>query len=224
MKNLFSYDSPITQLLMYIGDLIILNVIFILCCCPIFTIGAAQAGLYTAMRVLQDKEDDTSVVAAFFRGFKSGFGQITLAWGILLVMLVGLGFACMYAYAYGLPAWLCIAPIAIVALFQSLITAFHSRFGCTAWQLYRNSWFLLIAHPIRSIGIAALTWLPVILFFIDPYTFMLATPVWATLYYSIAFSFCAMFLRKPFATLVEAFNEKQAETEETETVEPETVQ
>ena len=73
---------------MTIGDLVILNVLFLLCCLPIFTIGAAQAGLYTGLRVLADKEDDSSPAAAFFRGFSSGFGKITIVHSLLMVLVL----------------------------------------------------------------------------------------------------------------------------------------
>ena len=52
MSSFFSYESKPMQILMFVGDLIILNVIFLVCCLPIFTIGAAQAGLYTAMKAI----------------------------------------------------------------------------------------------------------------------------------------------------------------------------
>ena len=210
MKGLFSYDSPVMQILMYIGDLIILNFIYLLCCVPVFTIGAAQAGMYTAMRVLNDKEDDSSVSAAFFRGFANGFGKVTLAWGLLTLVLVLVGAAAMLGYVFGLPMWLCIVSFALAALFHSLVPAFHSRFGCTAMQLIRNAWFLAVAHPLRCLGVALMLWLPVILFLTNTNIFMTATPIWGTLYFSTAFLFAELLLRKPFQTLVDDFNEKHA--------------
>ena len=211
MNSIFSYDSPLMQILTYIGDLIILNFLYLLCCLPIFTIGAAQAGMYTAMRVLNDKEDDSSAVAAFFRGFKTGFGKVTLAWNLLLVAMLVLSAVAMLAYVMQLPLWLCVLPICIGALFQSLVPALHSRFDSTAMQLISNSWFLIIGHPLRSLSVALLTWLPVIMFiWLGMYIFMMATPVWCTLYYSTAILFCELFLRKPFNTVVEEFHNRQA--------------
>ena len=58
MNGLFSYDSKPMQLLGFLGDLILLNILYLVCCIPLFTIGAAQAGLFTACKVLLDKEDD----------------------------------------------------------------------------------------------------------------------------------------------------------------------
>ena len=51
--NIFNYESKFNQLLMTLADLIILNLLFVVCSLPIFTIGAAQAGLFTGIRVLR---------------------------------------------------------------------------------------------------------------------------------------------------------------------------
>ena len=212
MNSLFSYDSPMMQILMYIGDLIILNFLYLICCIPVFTIGAAQAGLYTAIRVLNDKEDDSSAAAAFFRGFKNGFGTVTIAWGLLAVLFAVVALAALFATILGLPLWLCILPLCILAVFMSLVPAFHSRFGCTVTQLYRNTFLLLIAHPLRSIAAAALMWVPVVVMAcLDMFNSMATSLVWLTIYFSTAVLFGELFLRKPFKTLVDHYNETQAE-------------
>lgn len=213
MNSIFSYESTPMQILMFIGDLIILNVLYLICCVPVFTIGAAQAGLYTAVRVLQDKEDDSSPVAAFFRGFRSGFGTVTLTWGLASLVLLLIAGTAAYAYALELPAWLCIIPVAICALFQTIIPAFHSRFGCTAKQLFRNAWFLIFAFPLRSIAAAAVIWVPAIVFLLNMYRFMSLLSIWGTLYFSTAVLFGNIFLTKPFNILVEHFNETHKKEE-----------
>ena len=76
MQNIFHYDSKFMQLLLKFADYIILNMIYIACCVPIFTIGAAQAGLYNGLRVLQDKEDDSSCIKAFFRQYPENQGYL----------------------------------------------------------------------------------------------------------------------------------------------------
>lgn len=120
MKSIFSYDSKIMQALMVVGDVIILNVLFLLCCIPIITIGAAQAGLYTGVKVLLDKEDDSSCAKAFFRGFCAGFTKITITWCLFLVVLAVLGYAAVTVYllqqgATGVPFILSAVALCIVA-------------------------------------------------------------------------------------------------------------
>ena len=106
---------------------------------PIFTIGAAQAGLYSAVKVLQDKEDDSSPAKAFFKGFKSGFGTVTLAWGIMTVILLLIGYLGIAAIMQGSMKWLVAISVSICGIFQCLIPLFHSRFNCTASQLFPRS-------------------------------------------------------------------------------------
>lgn len=205
--KLFEYDSKPMQILAFLGDLMILNFLYLLCCIPVFTIGAAQAGMFTGLRILTDPEDDSSAAAAFFRGFKNGFGKVTAAWGIATVVLLVVAFAGIGSVAYGAPVWMAIVAVCVVALFQSLIAPFHSRFDCTVLQLLRNTWFLVIAHPLRSLLIAALIWLPIALFLLNTYLFMSLTPLWITIYFSGACLFGFTFLKKPFKTLIDHFNE-----------------
>ena len=215
MDKFFSYDSPIMQILAFVGDLIILNLLFLVCCIPVVTIGAAQAGLHAALKVLLDKEDDSSPTAAFFRGLTSGFGTVTLAWGFMSLVLLVVVWLSLSALQLGAPVWTVVLAIAICAIFQALIPAFHARFGCTALQLIRNVWFLVFAHPLRSIGVAALVWFPMFALadalmgfwkWFDIYSFMAYTPIWGTFYFSATFGIMNTLLKKPFKTLTDHFN------------------
>lgn len=211
MGSVFSYESKPMQILMYIGDLIIMNFIYLLCCIPIVTIGAAQAGMYSAAKVMLDKEDDSSLTAAFFKGFTTGFWTVTGAWGLMTLLLAFVTFTGYTAIQYGAPAWLVGIAVVVCALFQSLIPLFHSRFNCTVKQLIRNAWFLLFAHPLRSIGVFITIWLPVCVFLVSVYHFMTFTPIWGTLYFSTAMLFGFTFMKKPFKTLIQHFNETHNE-------------
>ena len=211
--NFFNYESKPMQILMLLGDLIIMNFLYILCSLPIFTIGAAQTALYTGIKTLLDPEDDTYCSAAFFKGFKTGFKQITIAWcllGVLVAILGAVTLLCIYyTGSYNsIQFWSAIIGLGIVALFQSLLPLFHARFNCTAMQLIRNAWFLALAHPIRSLFVAAVTWLPVILFvtinFVD---FMTITPIFLLIYFSGTYLFGFSYMKKPFQVLIDHYNE-----------------
>lgn len=222
MGGLFSYDSKPMQILNFLADLIILNVLFLTCCIPVFTIGAAQAGLHTGCKVLLDKEDDTSSAAAFFKGFVSGFGKITLAWGIMTVALCGVAWATISALMMDAKFWAVVPAMAICMVFQTLIPIFHARFDCTVWQLLRNPWYLLFAHPLRSILSTALLWAPVMgMYFLDFASFGRWFPIFLTLVYSTAFCLISSLMKKPMNTLINHFNETHGITPEGEAL-PET--
>lgn len=198
-----SYDSPIVQLLNKITDLIGLNVLYILSCIPLFTIGAAQAGLYTAAKVMLDKEDDTSVFAAYWRGFKTGFGSVTAAWGIVTVVLLFVIWFDVAAYMLGLPLVVLLIGGGIVFMYQTMLPAFHSRFGNNFKMLMRNTFFFITAYPLQCIGVTIINLLPFILFAVtDLYTVLGALPVFIMFYFSTAVMTSYMLLRKPFETLI----------------------
>ena len=214
MSNVFSYESAPMQMLLRLGDLILLNVCYLACCIPVFTIGAAQAGLYTACRTMQNREDDSSAVAAFWRGFRTGFGSVTIAWGILTVVLVAVMWLSIASMMAGGSVWLSVLAMVAVATFHALVPAFHSRFECTPWQLIRNTWFMLFAHPLRTLILTALLWAPVIVFVVNTYVFMSCAPIWISVYFSGAFSLSTALLKKPFKVLVDHFNETHGITPE----------
>lgn len=208
MSNLFSYDSKLTNVLSYIGDLFIINVLFLVCCLPIFTIGAAQAGLYTAMRQMIDPNDDRSCIKAFFRGFANGFGKITLVSTFFLVLDVILLYTLIMAWDYkdtglfihwGFPGVI----LLLCLLVHSLLPLFHSRFNCGPMQLFRNCLLLLVSHPLRSVAVAVLTWAPAVLFFLMPNLFLDLGALFVTVYYSVAFLFGAYLMIKPFKLLID---------------------
>lgn len=206
---------------MYIGDLIILNILYLICCIPIFTIGAAQAGLYTGIRVLQDPEDDSPVYKAFFKGFASGFKTITVANLILLVILAG--FIALLAYTLTLMLAggsklsfiICVVAASLVYIVHSILGPFHATFGCSVGQLIRNSFFMLVAYPIRSLVTAVLVLLPLAILMIWPQVILGGIIGFLGLYYSVAYLGIFSLMKKPFQRLKDSFYKAQnAENEE----------
>ena len=208
MTNLFSYDNKFMQALMTMGDLIILNMLFLLCSIPIVTMGAAQAGLYTAVRTIVDKNDDRSPVKAFFRGFKSGFLKITLVWIVCLIVIAG----CLLTFFMlpgGFEKVMSIIGFCIVAIFVMLIMMFHSRFDCTPMQLLRNSALMFLAHFFRVVPAAAFAWLTIFIMLYDPNSFIAMGPIFLTLLVSTTFLIAYTIMHKPFQSLVQMQEEKQ---------------
>ncbi|MBO5953016.1 MAG: DUF624 domain-containing protein [Oscillospiraceae bacterium] len=216
MRGLFNYESKIMQYFLALADIFILNIVFLLCCIPLFTIGAAQTGLYCGIRRLLDPEDDRSCLGAFFKGFANGFKHITLVHMLYLLVIVLVVWSTLAASALsGLegftstipvpPGWLCILALCICALFHSTLAPFHANFNCTTKQLLRNSFFVAFAYPIHAVGITALIWAPVAVFLWNTYYFLLLIPVWGTLYYSLAYMLAFYIMKKPMKELTQDF-------------------
>ena len=87
------YDNPVIRILNRCTDLVVLNLIFLLCCLPVFTIGASLSAMY-AVTLRSVRYGDGYVVPTFFKAFKANFRQSTVAWLILLGvgLLLGLDY------------------------------------------------------------------------------------------------------------------------------------
>ena len=72
MRSLFNLDNPFMNLLARACDLIVANMLFLLCCLPVVTIGASTAALH---KVCQDivLDRDNVVLRPFFRAFRQNF-------------------------------------------------------------------------------------------------------------------------------------------------------
>ena len=216
MRGLFNYESPFMQGLTKLTDIIIINCLYLLCSLPIFTIGAAQAGLHTAFRVILDPEDGSSSIAAFFRGFKSGFSVITPVWLVMTLAVCAAAYSCIVSYVIeksgGFAATIIVAiGLIIVIILQTLAPLFHSRFSCSRRQLMKNTLYLMFAHPLRSFLIALLMWMPVLLFLLDTVLFIRLTILILSAWYGVAGLFATTLMRKPFQILESHFHKTHDE-------------
>ena len=73
-----------------IADLIIINLLVLVCSIPIITIGASWTAMYY-VTVKMVKNEESYVTRDFFKSFKQNFRQATVIWLINLIVLFVLG-------------------------------------------------------------------------------------------------------------------------------------
>ncbi len=102
----FSYDSKFGQLFLKLAYGCCLNILWLVCCLPIVTIGASTTALYyTSFKIAKD--EGSYITKMFFHSFKQNFrqatvirlratsnGTVAVIWTLLLACI----FACMIAY------------------------------------------------------------------------------------------------------------------------------
>lgn len=148
-----SYDSPFGQLLLKLCYACYLNLLWFICCIPIFTIGASTTALYyTALKIV--REEDRSLTRMFFRSFRENFRQSTVLWLILFaigLLLAGDGYIVYHlrASSTGVPAvmWTLILALLIVAAVAYVIVLFFvfplvASVSNTNWAMLKNSFFI----------------------------------------------------------------------------------
>ena len=87
MSKFFGNDTLFGRFFGQAGNVITMNILFIICSLPIITLGTAYTSMYYAlMRSL--RYGDTSLIRDFFHSFRKNFRQSALSWLAVLVLTV----------------------------------------------------------------------------------------------------------------------------------------
>ena len=90
MSRFFDMESPLFRGLSNLADIMILNVVFLICCLPVVTIGASLTAMSYVTLKMKDEEEGY-IIRSFFRSFKLNFKQSTLIWLLMLFLGIFLG-------------------------------------------------------------------------------------------------------------------------------------
>ena len=211
MRNLFNYENPFIQFLVRVGDLIILNVLFILCSAPVVTLGASLTALH---RVTQNMlfEQEEPLLKAFFRAFRQNFKQSTLAWLVELVVIVSLVCDVLLVLAYfngGLAKALYIL-VAVLAILGAGVYAYLmpliARYENGMRQQVNNAVVLAIIKLPKTLLLVFLNLLPVILVLISVPVFVQTLIFWVVIGFAFV-SFIESSILKPVFQQLEKGNE-----------------
>ncbi len=158
LKGLFNIDNPIMSFLGKIFNLMYLNILTLLCCIPIVTIGAALTAMYyTEYKIFRDS--DSSITREFFHSFRQNFRQASLIWLIYAILLI---------VCFGDMLWIrsggsSLPPVLfaiLVVMSGIIIVEMHYTFGMlshyenTIAATIKNAWLLSIIHLPKSALIA----------------------------------------------------------------------
>ena len=198
MKEQFNLNSPWVQRFAMLTNLVMLNILWLVCCIPIFTAGAATAAMYHTIFQYHSKEDD-EVLRPFFRAFRANFKQATLLLLPLLAVLALLVFDMVYLVANGK---------GIAALFLLIVLGFFvmgimvhlfpliARFNMDAKALLRTAFSLVMLHLPATLTVIALTLLPIFLLLFQPALFLRLGVAWAGVWFAAIAYFFGRFLLK----------------------------
>lgn len=200
--KLFDYDGPLMSSLIYIGELILLNIVYVLCCVPIITIGAATAALY---KVTLDQADGYSgaVLNRFFHAFKENFIKATLEWIVMILIgvLLIVDFQLITQVSFSLVHVVEIVFIVVLFLYLPTMTflfPIQARFENTVAKTLKNAVALGIAKLPQSVLLIAMNYFPVILLVINITAFFYIIPFWFVIGFSATAQISAYILRRIF--------------------------
>lgn len=146
----FNYDSPIMQFLSRLTDIIILNILFIICSLPVFTIGASMTALYS-VTLKMVKNEESYIFSSFFSSFKNNFKHSTISWLVLLAtsIVIWMDYRILGVSGGTLSRIFSavLIPICIFLLLISIyIFPFIARFENTIRNSWKNAFLISIAQ------------------------------------------------------------------------------
>jgi hypothetical protein len=206
--KLLDPDSPIMSFLARVADLVILNVLWLLCCLPVVTAGASTTAMYHVVRHLQE-ESISSVTRDFFRSFKSDFRQATPVYLLLLIPTA----------AVVMNAWILsaqssdVVPVYVRAIWMvsalmltfvvSFVYPVMAYFDDTVWKTLRTAAVLAVAKLPRTVLISAINLLPIIMLFVSLPFFLRSSIFWLLIGGSLTAYLNMLILRPVFKKIID---------------------
>ena len=193
MSGFFSTNSPLWRALSKIADLIWLNILFVICCIPVFTIGAALSAMYSVTFKMAINEEG-AISQDFFNAFRENFKKATPLWLIMLgISIFVVADFFMVAYLPGFFqevafAILCIIGVLYIMTFSYLFPL-QSKFENPPKRTLMNALLLSIRHLLpTTIVVALLTSIPGVIVYFAPHLLVVFLPVVVLILFSgIAF-------------------------------------
>lgn len=176
MKNLLDLDGPLMQLITKCVYSVYLNILWFLCCLPVFTIGASTAALYYVTLKIA-KNEEGNLTKAFFHSFRENFRQGTVIWLILLALglVLGLDGYVLWHIRFENVFWTLITAVFFVAAAAYAVILLYifpllARFRNHTAAMFKNSIMIGMRFLICTALMAAIhfTMLLVIIRFFTP--------------------------------------------------------
>ncbi|MBR1742900.1 MAG: YesL family protein [Lachnospiraceae bacterium] len=145
MNKFLTPDNAVMQFITKIVNSVYLNILWFICCLPVFTAGASTTALfYVTLKMAKNEEGN--ITKAFFHSFRENFRQGTKIW--LILFAAGAFLACdgyiFYHMKFENTVWTLGTAIFFVALAAYAIIFMYifpllSRFENSTGAMFKNS-------------------------------------------------------------------------------------
>lgn len=165
MGKIFDINSPVMCFFAMVANLFMVNLLFIICCLPVVTVGASFAALNKVAKDVVLDKGDTAVFKPFFRAFCENFKQATIIWLIVAIVLAFAAWSVILSAAMGdavlnlsqtIFGIVAIVVLAVALYLFPLIVRFQNGLG----RHLRNAIILAVANLPRTILITAFNAIP----------------------------------------------------------------
>lgn len=194
MKENNTILDKVMKVLGVVGQAIMLNLLFLVSCIPVVTIGPAVCALLTAVRynIRGDKWFD-----GYKAGFKIRFWRSLLAWCIMLPINIHMLLDVHYAYAEGYIVQMVFASIifAMTAMVTTALLVLNVYIPTRVGLWITNATNMVFKAPLMLLGAAVAFWLPVLLVLLFFAIFYYTALVFVAVYFTLAALLGTMLLK-----------------------------
>ncbi|MCR5235153.1 MAG: DUF624 domain-containing protein [Lachnospiraceae bacterium] len=216
MGKFFNLDSPFVQFMNRVADLMWLNILFLLCCIPVVTVGASVTAMYyVTLKMVRNEE--SYITKLFFKSFKQNFLQATVIW----IIFITAGFLLFVDYRIlsgqmGLNidngTVRTVMQVLLIAVFIfyvftiTFVFPLLSKFDNTIKNTIKNAFIMSIRHFPATLGSIALLIIVFLLIYYIPIMSMFA--------FILLFSVSAYISSLMFVRVFDNYIPKTEETQE----------
>ncbi len=168
-NKIFDHENGFWRGMSKVADVVVLNLLFIVCSIPVITIGASATALYTVMFKLV-KDEDSYITRSFFKAFRENLKQSTIIWLIMLVVGALLLFdihlmSTAKAVFSDIFRYIIYAITFVYLLMLSFVFPLQAKFENSLKGTLKNSALMGIAHFLPwGVLIVLLNILPILIF------------------------------------------------------------
>lgn len=200
--RIFNLDSPLMEFLSKLADLMILNLLWLVCSLPIVTIGASTTALYGCLLNLA-KNGGLPLTRKFFADFKSNFKKATILWPIQVVALAVVALDVLFFLGFWgdtnqIMRIICLLPAFWVLMGCSYLFPLQAQFENTVGGTLKNAILLSIANLPTSIAVTALNLVPLLIWYFNFELFLKSLIVWILIGVAAIAYLNTLLLRKVF--------------------------
>ena len=207
MSSFFSMDSPVMRFLSRVCDLIILNLLAIVCSIPIVTIGASITAVFS-VTLKMVKGEESYIVRGFFKGFKENFKQATIIWVIMAVID---SMRSIFQVLIG-------AVAVIYLIIFTYLFPYLARFQNSLKNIFKNSLLIAILNLPWTLLMIVCPIALVVVTFLTTTTLVYGSMLWVLMGFAVISYFNSITFRKVFAKY-EPHNEEEEVSDSLDTPE-----
>ena len=189
MTNLFSYDGIVYKSGTKLFQLLVLNVLYLITCLPLLTIGAANTALACAtMKMIEGKEGNSAI--DYLHSFKSNFKMATyfnLIFGVInaLILLNYLFAGTVTPLLRGL-VYAALGLAGIISIIgMTFIYPYIARFDDDILTTTKNAGLLILKHGRLSFLILVIAVVPIVVACLSPLLMVFAIYISAFIGFSL---------------------------------------